>query len=65
MLRIYRIYDDILPMHREAIRQVQAILRAQFAGLAEKEILQLPKKSAQSLKIPISFFAFCRRRIAS
>lgn len=50
MLRIYRIYDDILPMHREAIRQVQEILRAQFSGLAEKEILQLPKKLRNPLK---------------
>lgn len=50
MLRIYRIYDDIPPMHQDAIRQVQDILRAQFSGLTEKEILQLPKKLRNPLK---------------
>ncbi len=50
MLRIYRIYDDIPPMHQDAIRQVQNILRAQFSGLNEKEILQLPKKLRNPLK---------------
>ncbi|PJA74878.1 acetylpolyamine amidohydrolase [bacterium CG_4_9_14_3_um_filter_65_15] len=37
MFRIRRIHDDLLPVNKEAIRQVQSILDEQFPGLAAGE----------------------------
>jgi acetoin utilization deacetylase AcuC-like enzyme len=42
--RIRRLYDAALPVDREAMRQVQAILRAQFPGLSASDIEGLPAK---------------------
>jgi acetoin utilization deacetylase AcuC-like enzyme len=42
MFRIWRVHDDVLPINREAIRQVQEILRAQFPLLPEQDILKIP-----------------------
>ena len=42
MFRIRRIYDDSLPINRDAIAQVQQILRSQFNGLPEEDINKLP-----------------------
>jgi acetoin utilization deacetylase AcuC-like enzyme len=42
MFRIRRIHDDILPINREAVVQVQEILRSQFKLLHEEEIAKLP-----------------------
>ena len=50
MLRIYRIYDDVLPPHQEAITQVQEILQAQFPELSKSEIQKLPKQLRNPLK---------------
>lgn len=50
MFRIRRIYDDVLPVNRAAIARVQEILRAQFPGLAEKEIAKLPEQLRNPLK---------------
>jgi len=50
MFRIRRIYDDTLPVNRVAITQVQAILKAQFPLISEKEILQLPDKLRNPMK---------------
>jgi acetoin utilization deacetylase AcuC-like enzyme/GNAT superfamily N-acetyltransferase len=44
MFRIRRIYDDTLPLDREAIAQVQGILRSQFASLSETDIQKLPRQ---------------------
>ena len=50
MFRIRRIYDDILPRDREAVVQVQAILRSQFTGLDEQDIAKLPLQLANPMK---------------
>ena len=44
MFRIRRIHDDVLPVNREALRQVQTILRAQFAAVPPREIDELPAR---------------------
>ena len=41
MFRIRRVYDDITPADRDAITQVQDILRAQFPGLSKRDIAKL------------------------
>lgn len=50
MFRIRRVYDDTLPIDRDAIGQVQEILAGQFPGLARKEIERLPAKLLNPLK---------------
>lgn len=50
MFRIRRIYDDILPINRAAIEQVQQILRNRFPGLETRDIDKLPKQLTNPLK---------------
>ncbi|MBN2397915.1 MAG: acetylpolyamine amidohydrolase, partial [Deltaproteobacteria bacterium] len=50
MFRIRRIYDDTLPRDREAVIQVQAILRSQFAALDEQEVAKLPLQLRNPVK---------------
>ncbi len=50
MFRIRRIYDDLLPVSREAIAQVKAILREQFPALAKKDIAKLTDQLRDPLK---------------
>jgi acetoin utilization deacetylase AcuC-like enzyme/GNAT superfamily N-acetyltransferase len=38
MFRIRRIHDDVLPVNREAIAQVQQIMREQFPGLETRDV---------------------------
>jgi hypothetical protein len=42
MFRIRRIYDNTLHINKEAVVQVQAILKQQFPGLTRDEIEALP-----------------------
>ena len=42
MFRIRRIHDHVLPADRRAVAAIQEILRAQFPGLREAEIENLP-----------------------
>ena len=51
MFRIRRIYDDSLPINRDAIAQVQQILRSQFNGLPEEDINKLPDQLRDPLPI--------------
>jgi acetoin utilization deacetylase AcuC-like enzyme/GNAT superfamily N-acetyltransferase len=51
MFRIRRVYDDITPTNKEAITQVQEILRTQFPGLSKRDIAKLP----QQLRNPLKF----------
>jgi acetoin utilization deacetylase AcuC-like enzyme/GNAT superfamily N-acetyltransferase len=44
MFRIRRIYDDVLPADRDAIRQVQEILATAIEGVHPDEIEQLPER---------------------
>jgi len=50
MFRIRRIYDTVLPVNRQAIAQVQRILRAQFPALDRKDIRKLPEQLTNPLK---------------
>ena len=50
MFRIRRVYDDVTPLNREAISQVQEILRTQFPGLSRRDISKLPKQLRNPLK---------------
>ncbi len=43
MFRIRRVYDNLVPIDRDAVKQTQAILRNQFSLLSEKEISHLPE----------------------
>lgn len=44
MFRIRRIYDDVLPVDQDAIRQVQEILPAAIPGVPRAEIEQIPER---------------------
>jgi len=51
MFRIRTVPDDLTPANRRAVEQVQAILRAQFAGMRAEEIDKLPER----LRDPVKF----------
>ncbi len=50
MIRIRRVYDDLLPIDKQAIAQVQDILRKQFPLLSEDKINKLPEKLRNPFK---------------
>jgi acetoin utilization deacetylase AcuC-like enzyme/GNAT superfamily N-acetyltransferase len=50
MFRIRRVYDNTLPIDKDAVSQVKEILRQQFSALSEKEIQSLPAKLVNPLK---------------
>ena len=50
MFRIRRIYDDTLPINKDAIAQIEQILRQQFNDLSEAEIKILPEQLRNPLK---------------
>ncbi len=50
MFRIRRVYDDITPADRDAITQVQDILRAQFPGLSKRDIDKLSNQLRNPLR---------------
>ncbi|MDD5126928.1 MAG: hypothetical protein PHR43_02350 [Dehalococcoidales bacterium] len=50
MFRIRRVYDSLTPANKEAVTQVQSILKTQFPSLPEKEIAELPRKLLNPLK---------------
>lgn len=43
MFRVWRVQDDLRPVDRNRIAQVQQILRAQFPGLRERDIRKIPQ----------------------
>jgi GNAT superfamily N-acetyltransferase len=51
MFRIRQIPDDFLPANREALQQVQAILRSQFPGLESKKIEEI----SDQLRNPVKY----------
>ena len=60
MLRIRRIFDDVLPVNRETLEQVKEILRDRFSEVSEEEIEQLGEKLRNPFKQrfrPILFVA--------
>jgi acetoin utilization deacetylase AcuC-like enzyme/GNAT superfamily N-acetyltransferase len=50
MLKIRRIYDDVLPGNREALKQVQQILRTRFSQAPEEEIDRIGEKLRNPFK---------------
>ncbi|KMY66480.1 histone deacetylase [Desulfocarbo indianensis] len=44
MFKLRRVYDDLRPIDREAVGQVQAILRAQFPQAPAKDVSGLPRR---------------------
>ena len=50
MFRIRRVYDDLIPINKEAISQIQTILRQQFNELAAEDIEKLPEQLCNPLK---------------
>lgn len=50
MFRIRRIYDDLLPVDRNAIAQVQDILREQFPLLSRDKVNKLPDQLRNPFK---------------
>lgn len=50
MFRIRSIHDDSIPANRDAIAQVQQILRTQFGHLPEESVLKLPDQLRNPLK---------------
>ncbi|MBN2463051.1 MAG: acetylpolyamine amidohydrolase [Dehalococcoidia bacterium] len=50
MFRIRRVYDDLTPTNKEAVKQVQKILRTQFYLLSRKEIAKLPEQLRNPFK---------------
>jgi len=60
MFRIRRIYDEILPINKDALEQVKGIMRARFSEAREEEIEQLGQKLHNPFKQrfrPILFVA--------
>jgi len=50
LFRIRRIYDDSLPINRQAISQVQEILKMQFRDLNKRDIDKLPEHLRDPVK---------------
>jgi acetoin utilization deacetylase AcuC-like enzyme/GNAT superfamily N-acetyltransferase len=50
MFRIRRVHDDITPANKEAIAQVQEILRTQFPLLSRWDVTKLPEQLRNPLK---------------
>jgi len=50
MLRIRRIYDNVLPVNKSTLSQVQEILRNQFSQVDEKEIDHIAEKLRNPFK---------------
>lgn len=44
VFRLRRIHDAVIPVDKETVEQVQAILRAQFPGVPEDEVAQVPDR---------------------
>ncbi len=50
MLRIRKIYDDILPVNKDALQQVKEILRSRFSQVPEDDIEQIGEKLSNPFK---------------
>jgi acetoin utilization deacetylase AcuC-like enzyme/GNAT superfamily N-acetyltransferase len=58
MFRIRRVFDDIAPVDRKAMGQVQEILRAQFALADERDVTGLPAKLKNPVKYRFRYLLF-------
>lgn len=50
MFRIRCVHDTLLPINRDAIEQVQQIIRAQFSDVADYKIREIPEKLLNPMK---------------
>ncbi len=50
MFRIRRVFDDVFPINRQAVAQVQQILRDQFPQLAKYDVDKIPELLLNPLK---------------
>jgi hypothetical protein len=50
MLKIRRVFDDVLPVNREILQQVQQILRTHFADAPEDEVTLIGEKLRNPFK---------------
>jgi hypothetical protein len=50
MLRIRRIYDDVLPVNKHILAQVKDILRSRFTAVKEAEIELIEEKLRNPFK---------------
>ncbi len=50
MFRIRRIHDTFLPVNRDAVAQVQQIIREQFSDVADYKIREIPEKLLNPMK---------------
>lgn len=62
MFRIRRVYDDVDPRDREAIAEVQEILRTQFPGVAEATIDAIPLQLRDPLRFGFRTLLFVAER---
>lgn len=58
MFRIRRVYDDVAPRNKEAIAQVQQILRTQFPGISEADVAKLPTQLRNPLRYRFNSMLF-------
>jgi acetoin utilization deacetylase AcuC-like enzyme len=65
MFRIRRVYDDITPANRDAIAQVQDILRTQFPLLHRRELKKLPEQLRNPMKYRFRSILFVAEGIRS
>ena len=50
MLKIRRVYDDVLPINQQMLKQVREILRVQFDGVSEEELALIGEKLRNPFK---------------
>ena len=50
MLRIRRIYDELIPINKQALQQVKDILRTRFSGVRDEEIEDIGYKLSNPFK---------------
>lgn len=58
MFRIRRVYDERAPRNKEAIIQVQHILRTQFPGIPDTDIAKLPDQLRNPLQYRFTSMLF-------
>lgn len=62
MFRIRRIYDDVLPINKEAIQQVQEIFRGEFSAVRPEEVEGLAEKLRNPFKQQFRSILFVAER---
>ena len=63
MFRIRKIQDDLFPMNRQAVEQVQEILRSRFPALREDQVAAIPHQLRDPLKYRFRSILFVAENI--